>query len=248
MGMIKMLNRLQIIPWCLHLIGSQNSCFQLPAAPPPATIKLIKSDGMVNIYDRPVYVSELMMEFPKHMVCRSGSFYIGQKIPALSEHDQLQFGQKYFLLPTHLFHSVLSFVTIASFTQSRNSLLKKTASCSKPFDIQKTPSGCLRIRVSDDFIWQLMQQGRITQEDDEMGGSSNGVVCTTAQLQKDYSQLVGSRQWKPKLETIREKGEKRKKLPAFRIKTKNKLRSSSDNQINRHGFCSKPKIRFRARK
>lgn len=248
MGMIKVLNSLQIIRWCVHLRGSHNSCFQLPAAPPAATIKVIKSDGLVSIYDRPVYVSELMMEFPKHMVCRSGSFYIGQKIPALSEHDQLQLGHKYFILPTHLFHSVLSFVTIASLTQSRNSLQKKKVINCQPFDIQKTSSGCLRVRVSDDFIWQLMQQGRVVEEDDEMGGSSTSIICTTAQLQKDYSQLVGSREWKPKLETIREKGEKRKKLAAFRIKTKNKLRSSPDHQINRHGTSSKPKIRFRARK
>ncbi|PWA88465.1 hypothetical protein CTI12_AA119050 [Artemisia annua] len=165
------------------------------------------------------------------MVCRSDSFYIGQKIPPLEQHDRLQPGHTYFLLPSHLFHSVLSFVTIASFTSSSSkqhqdvhvaaddskmkaAFLKKAAasSCS-PFDIQKTPSGTLRIRVSELFISQLMM--------DQASSSSKGdhlvnldtsttlaadLLCTTPQLHKEYKQLVvGSRRgWKPKLEMIKE--------------------------------------------
>ncbi|XP_043714504.1 F-box protein At1g47056-like [Telopea speciosissima] len=99
------------------------------------------------------------------------SFYIGQKIQALSEDDQLQPGHNYFLLPKHFFHSVLSFVTIASsFASSskQQAFLKKAASCGQAFDIQRTPSGSLQIRVSDEFIPKLMEEGN-----DEMSMNGN---------------------------------------------------------------------------
>ncbi|KAK0592555.1 hypothetical protein LWI29_021221 [Acer saccharum] len=151
---IKLLN-LQMLPWCVHFVGKLPiSCLQIQPEiqqqPVIRTIKLVKSDGLVKIYDRPIHVSELMVEFPKHLVCRSDSFYIGQKIPALSESDQLQLGQK----------------------DSRNAFLKKAAAC-QPFDIQKSSTGCPRIRVSDEFLSQLMEDGRGVKEDQEVEDEEN---------------------------------------------------------------------------
>ncbi|KAI6670679.1 hypothetical protein NL676_005564 [Syzygium grande] len=252
MGIYKFLN-LQMIPWCFHLMGNHISCVQLqpePSPPPPpsaddGTVKVIHSDGLVKTYHRPIRASELMAQFPKHLVCRSDSFYIGQKIPALSEHDFLQLGHKYFLLPRQFFQSVLTFVTIASFVasqkpqdpstlprdgnSSRNAFLRKAAGC-QPFDIQRTPSGCLRIRVSDEFISQLMEEGGRGEKEASSEGSSGdgeqkpvGRVCTTPQLERDYSQLVGSsRRWEPKLETIRESDKKSRSSSSFGMKRRKK--------------------------
>lgn len=272
MGFIKYFN-LQMIPWCFHLLGRHASCVQLRPEPEPrvGSIKLIKSDGIVKIYHRPIHVSELMIEFPKHLVCRSDSFYIGQKIPALSEDDELQLGHKYFLLPQHFFQTVLSFVTIASFASSlpepsplssssltskgsRNAFVKRAAAC-QPFDIQKTPSGCLRLRVSDDFISQLLEEGKIREEDEKKDSSSKSesAVCSTPQLQKEYAQLVGSHRWKPKLETIRE-SEKRK-LSSFGMKRRKKPQPKGPQKNLRsehhlHVTCTKPppKIKIKSRK
>lgn len=264
---IKLLN-LQTIPWCFQFVSNPISCLQIQpdhVEPPIRTIKLVKSDGLVKIYDRPVHVSELMMEFPKHMVCRSDSFYIGQKIPPLSENDQLQLGHKYFLLPKHFFQTVLSFVTIASFASSRdsrNAFLKKAAAC-QPFDIQKTPSGCPRIRVSDEFLSQLMEEGNIKEENEKGLSKFKSKVCTTPQLQKDYTQLIGlSRQWKPKLETIKET--EKRKLSAFAMKRRKKTHSKTTQKTQRSTLLdhhhhhhatssttkppSKSKIKFRLRK
>ncbi|KAI3916936.1 hypothetical protein MKW98_014397 [Papaver atlanticum] len=253
---IKSLISLQMIPWpCVPLIWNHISCIHIRGdeeqqQPQPqqqggggggtTTIKVIKSDGLVKIYHKPINASDLMTEFPKHLICHSDSFYIGQKIQALSEKDKLQLGHKYFLLPQHLFQSVLSFVTIASFAtassksssqvspltttpssvSSANSVLtakvrknadvlNKVRSC-QPFDIRKTASGSLQIRVSDEFISKLMESPSSVKEDDQKNEDEdeNRVkqrICNTPQLQKDYSQLVGcSKQWKPKLETISE--------------------------------------------
>jgi hypothetical protein len=198
---LKLLN-MQILPWCFPAL---NGCLQFlhPSSDPPQpTIKLVKSDGHVQIYDTPINASDLMLEFPKHLVCRSDSFYIGQKIPHLSNTDQLQLGHVYFLLPNHLFQSVLSFVTIASFAaaaardHNRKLFLK-------PFEIQKCESGFLRIRVSDDFISHLIEEEGKQHSADPVITSR---VCNTQQLDKDYKQLVvtSRRHWKPKLETIKE--------------------------------------------
>ncbi|XP_026377144.1 uncharacterized protein LOC113271479 [Papaver somniferum] len=252
---LKSLISLQMIPWpCVPLIWNHISCIHIRGEeeeqqqPQPqhqgggggagtTTIKVIKSDGLVKIYNKPINASDLMTEFPKHLICHSDSFYIGQKIQALSEKDKLQLGHKYFLLPQHLFQSVLSFVTIASFAAASKSssqvsplnttpssvsstnsvltakvrknadVLNKVKSC-QPFDIRKTASGSLQIRVSDEFISKLMESPSSVKEDDEENEDEDRVkqrICNTPQLQKDYSQLVGcSKQWKPKLETISE--------------------------------------------
>ncbi|CAL5338052.1 unnamed protein product [Camellia sinensis] len=253
-----------MIAWscCFYLMGNHVSCVQLRQQEPPGgggggrSIKLIRWDGVVKMYERPIQVSELMLEFPKHRVCRSDSLYIGQKIPPLSQEDQLQPGHNYFLLPIHFFQSALSFLTITSFASSSTSISNNTSTSSRsnnqkknaflnkakssttsncqPFHMQKTPSGSVRIRVTEEFLWKLMMgQGKIKQqeEEDELDqdqddgrvccsrsststSTSTSRVCTTAQLQKEYSQLVGySRQscWKPKLETITESTEKKKK-------------------------------------
>ncbi|GAA0153871.1 hypothetical protein LIER_12005 [Lithospermum erythrorhizon] len=175
-----------------------------------ATIKLIRADGIVKIYHQPIKVSELVLEFPKHMVCNSDSFYIGQKIPALSQNDKLKHGNSYFVLPNHLFQSVLSVVSITSFLASSrkgsDDQFKKALLKCQPFHIQKTPSGILRVNVSDEFISRLMDGHKDDEDDNKL------LLCTTKELKKDYAQLVGVKQWKPKLETIKEKKEKKKKV------------------------------------
>lgn len=217
-------------------------------------IKVFKPDGEINLYDKPIRVSEVMTE--EYMVCRSDSFYIGQKIPPLSRHERLQPGHTYFLLPTHLFHSVLSFVTIASFTASskqdmsddsngttkmKAAFLKKAAasSCS-PFDIQKTSSGTLRIRVSELFISQLMidQAAAADHHGKELIEDAD-LLCTTPQLHREYKQLVvGSRRgWKPKLEMIKEtpsKGKRKVKMlfSASINRMKRKLKNNKTVQIS----------------
>ncbi|CAN6464569.1 unnamed protein product [Victoria cruziana] len=234
---VKFLN-LQMLSWCFQVMGSHRaSCLQLPADPssPVRTVKLIRSDGVVKVYHHPVTASELMIEFPKHLICHSDSFYIGQKIPALSADEELQLGHKYFLLPKHFFQSVLSFVTLASLASSSS----KNVVGIRPFDISKTAEGSLRIRVSDEFIAKLVEEGKVKEEEEGTENQTrgerqnqvhpiNGKVCTTAELQKDYTQLVRcrSQQWKPKLETIRESEKKISRLgKRFGIKRKKKGRS-----------------------
>ena len=56
-------------------------------------------------------------------------------------------------------------------------------------------------------------------------------VCTTPQLQKQYAQLMGSRHWKPKLETIKEM--EKRKISSFGMKRKKKSQLKNNIKIHR---------------
>lgn len=211
MGMSRKINQMMVAPFprCFHRI----SCAHLPRdddasakgssrrRSSSAVIRLVKSDGGVTIYERPIRAWELMEEFPKHMVCRSDAFYIGQITPALSHHDRLQPGHNYFLLPVNFFQSALSFAT---FLRCRYVVAGRP-----PFELEKTPAGGLRVKVTEEMIIQHQKEMELEAE----AARKMIRVCTTPQLRKDYELLVGRRlQWKPKLDTISEKGRQKKSL------------------------------------
>lgn len=206
MGINKFLTQ-RMIPGCLYAVDPPTAA--KPRKLATGCVKLIMMDGQVKVFHRPVIASELLTEHPNHRICHSDSFTIGQKIPALQEGELLKPGNSYFLLPLHFFQSVLSFVTLASSFSSFQSPSTSALVMQRAFEVHKTPSGKLQIRVSDEFIEKI----RETQKGvDEAGVVGRGRVCTTAALEKDYRQLVvdcRERQWKPKLETIKEAERKR---------------------------------------
>ncbi|CAL9216523.1 unnamed protein product [Arabidopsis halleri] len=215
-------------------------------------IKLVRSDGSLEVYDRPVVVSELTRDFPKHKICRSDLLYIGQKTPVLSETETLKLGLNYFLLPSDFFKNDLSFLTIATLKTPQNGsvLVKKTQQQPQPFLIQKGEKGeRLRIRVSEDFVSELMMEGKKNraneEEEEEEGREGEGRLCTTVKLKKDYVQLVGLRKWKPKLETITEtkamKAATKKKRKRFTVMKKKSQTDSSSKRKLQSKFKSKTK-------
>ncbi|XP_073054020.1 uncharacterized protein [Primulina eburnea] len=172
------------------------------------TIKLVMCDGEMRIYDRPIKAGELMDEFPKHMVCRSDCFYIGQKIPTLPQHHRLQPGHNYFLLPANFFQSTFTF---ASFLRCSSNFGVAA------FHIEKTPAGSLRIKLSEEYCQR---------QELEAAGMAKTLIITTPQLRKDYEQLVvlvRRNQWKPKLDTIAEK--KSNRISRSKRKTRKKKSS-----------------------
>jgi hypothetical protein len=210
-------------------MGNHTSCLKVNNN--KETIQLVHSDGAVQILHKPLSAAQIVQEFPQYLVCRSDSFYIGQKTPSLSPDDQLNVGNKYFLLPQHFFQSPLSLLSLASLispppspkapptstahlSAPLRSIERASVFC-EPFEIQKSDvGGGLRIRVCSEFVSKLMEDGRLNV--DERGRSVNGDnstddepgrLCNTPELQKDYARLVQCKAqcWRPKLETIKEK-------------------------------------------
>jgi hypothetical protein len=90
--------------------------------------------------------------------------------------EELQPGEACFLLPAHQFHSVLSFVSLAS---SLLLLLSSSAAATagggtgdagkkpgarRPFELHRTASGTLQIKFTDDF---LLADGGKGEDDEE---------------------------------------------------------------------------------
>ncbi|KAI0513469.1 hypothetical protein KFK09_009491 [Dendrobium nobile] len=174
-----------------------------PAPPKSSSVKVIGLDGRVIVYNRPVKAEELMKEHACHLVCRSDSFFIGQKLSALSAAEELQMGESYFVLPSQFFQSVLSFVTIASSIAKIGG--RGGGGSFKPFDIHKTENGKLQIRISEEV------EEMIGEEEEEI--KKDGVLCTTTDMVKEYEKIVGSnaQRWRPKLEMIAESPEGRRR-------------------------------------
>jgi hypothetical protein len=196
------------------LHASAPSCFPHPPSPPreeeerqrgkeEEAVRLVGCDGRVRAYRPPVTARELMQEHPRHLVCRADALLIGEKIPAVAAGEELQPGQAYFLLPAHLFRSVLSFVSLAS---SLLLLLSAAApggggkkQARRPFELCRTASGTLQIKFSDDFL-----VGAGAEEEEK---PRPAVLRGDERLEKEYEELVGygkARRWAPKLEPIEE--------------------------------------------
>lgn len=80
------------------------------------------------------------------------------------------------MLPRHFFQSVLSFASIASiavasarYSSPNISSGKKAVACSyKPaFDVVKTSSGSVQIKVSDEFMLRLTQKRKVRVDGEE---------------------------------------------------------------------------------
>lgn len=193
---------LQMLPWCFHMVTGQDPHHANSTRSEP--IRLVGSDGRVIVYHRPVSAAELMKEHPCHLICRSDSFFIGQKVPALSAGERLQPGQSYFILPTQFFHSVLSFVSLASSLLVSNTAQNngKKMPALRPFNIQKTAAGALQIRVCDEFLID-----KVKEEEAERRGR----VCSSAELEKEYKELCSKvHKWRPRLDVVMEGVERRK--------------------------------------
>ncbi|KAK1318734.1 hypothetical protein QJS10_CPB04g00047 [Acorus calamus] len=226
-----------MLPKCFHGMSDHIACIHHHH--PPQPVRLIHSDGFVKLYHRPVYASEPMNDHPKHLVCHSDSFFIGKKVPTLSEDDELVPGHSYFLFPSEFFQSALTFINITSSPFARKN--RNIAF----FEVKKTESGSLQVRVPDEFISKLMMKD---EEEEEKKKKRNAIeeqgeepivskVCTTPDLEKDYRLLVRckSRQWKPKLETIRESDRIRRRLgKAFGMKRRKKSQPSKVVVVAKH--------------
>ncbi|KAK4607406.1 hypothetical protein RGQ29_001305 [Quercus rubra] len=178
-------------------------CFQSNPNPKSSSssVKLVFWEGTTRILTGKHVAGEIMFEFPDKMVCHGDSFFIGHPVPALGIDDELMNGQTYFVLPIDRFAcSVLTASSLASLGSSPKNSPVNFGDC--PFEYIKGENGKVSIKVVPELITRLITRGK------EIGSSSpsNSVLCSTPELQKQYDQLVGSKEqvWSPKLETISE--------------------------------------------
>ncbi|OWM69141.1 uncharacterized protein LOC116212298 [Punica granatum] len=183
-------------------------------------IKLIFWEGNTRVLIGRHLAGEIMFEFPDMMVCHADSFFIGRPVPALAIEDVLVPGESYFVLPIDCFPCVgtLSASSLAALgsnspnnNNGKHSPMKNSFGEGRPFEYLRGEDGRVMIKVAPEFITRLiMKESGEGISSGTTGSSSSpchGVLCSTPELQKHYSQLVGSNKeqvWSPKLETISE--------------------------------------------
>ncbi|XP_019455220.1 PREDICTED: uncharacterized protein LOC109356353 [Lupinus angustifolius] len=167
-----------------------------------STVKLIFWEGTSRTLKGKHIAGEIMFEFPEKMLCHADSFFIGHPIPALSIDDELVPGQTYFVIPIDIFAchtlSASSLAALGSCVSNKSPI--KFGAC--PFEYLKGSDGRVLIKVMPEFITRLING----ENNNNNGSSSNSFLCSTPELQKQYEQLVKSKDqtWSPKLETISE--------------------------------------------
>ncbi|KNA20145.1 hypothetical protein SOVF_054060 [Spinacia oleracea] len=70
--------------------------------------KVLKWDGGLRVYSRPVKAAELMLNNPGQFVCPFSIVQIGNRVTGLLADDELEPHNLYFLLPMDLLYSVLT--------------------------------------------------------------------------------------------------------------------------------------------
>ncbi|RRT54682.1 hypothetical protein B296_00043717 [Ensete ventricosum] len=166
-------------------------------------VKLVFWGGTATFFPEKKPAGEVMFRFPDRIVCPADSFFIGLPIPVLSAAEELLPGRTYFVLPADRFRLDQT-LTVASLA-SLSPVPKKVSLAGdgqRPFAYVKGGDGRTLIKVLPEFISMVICSG-------EGGrGGDGGALCSTPELKRHYTQLVGSRgrrPWSPALERITER-------------------------------------------
>ncbi|PWA68170.1 hypothetical protein CTI12_AA311870 [Artemisia annua] len=175
-------------------------------------VKVIYWEGNTKtLTGRKRLVGEIMFEFPESMVCDADRFYIGHAIPALAIDDELKPGKTYFVLPLDIFSSeILSASSVAAFVRYT---ARRTPADLKdcPLEYIKVSEGRVLIKVKPEFIAKnlISRSGQDYIQENVVvtdNNVTNGSLCSTPELKKEYEALVRSKDqtWSPGLDTISE--------------------------------------------
>ncbi|CAA7388486.1 unnamed protein product [Spirodela intermedia] len=169
-------------------------------------VKLVFWGGATSLLSRSQLARELILSHPDHAICHADSFYIGRPVPALSAADKLIVGRSYLVIPVdRLPRHALTVASLKALWIAPSGPLIGLES--SPLQYTKSAEGRPVIKVSPEFMARIISGGGGSSDGDKSGEKSGGgSLCSTPELQKHYSQLVGSRtqQWSPKLKTISE--------------------------------------------
>lgn len=160
-------------------MGNVTSC--APSIISSGVVKVLFSNGRLEIYTRPVKAAELMLENPGKFVCESSSLKIGHRIHGLVADEELQRRQFYFLLPMEMLYSVLTLEEMSSLSYKASKALKHASfnNLGKIFP------------VLGDFCMFPHSEAKTSSDNN-----------APASEQEPVQRYLRQRSWKPALETI----------------------------------------------
>lgn len=198
-------------------MGNLISC-GLGHAPSKLVVKLVHSNGLVEEFYRPVRVGELTPDYPHHFICHSNDLSSNMRSDlappsALSDEDEMELGQIYFLLPKQVLASPLTQADIAALF-SKAALPRKASY--KGILVAPLPDmqdvDITHVTISPDFFKRLLAETRLQVPTTVSGPflSSNRLYCGTSTPDLDVASTshilakICTRAWRPLLDTIEE--------------------------------------------
>ncbi|XP_042502290.1 uncharacterized protein LOC122079682 [Macadamia integrifolia] len=107
-------------------MGNSTSC--APTIISGGAVKVLFSDGRLEVYTRPIKAAELMLENPRQFVCNSNDLKVGHRILGLAADEELEKRQLYFILPMDLLYSVLTNEELLSISYKASRAVKHGSS------------------------------------------------------------------------------------------------------------------------
>lgn len=166
-------------------MGNAASC--TPLAISSSNFKVLRMDGTLEVYSRPMKAGEFMVENPGHFLCNSSSLKAGQRIHGVAADENLELRQLYFLLPMELLYSVLTCEEMSALSYRAS---KATRHGSGFNSLGKIFPVCIFISGGSSSMNSI--------DGDDGGVEEEGPV-----------RFVRQRSWKPALESIAETCERK---------------------------------------
>lgn len=212
-------------------MGNLVSC-GLGHAPSKHVVKLVHCNGLVEEFCRLVRVGELIVNYPHHFICHSDDLRLmcgGSGVPpSLSEDDDMELGQIYFLLPREVLESALTQADIAALLSKAEVARKASYKGSHlPASLPPRPAAVVDMvmhmayvhegtsphvtSVSREFVERVLAETRLQLL--QQSNTSNTILskqqlCNNPELQSAFTTHIlaksCSRLWRPPLETIEE--------------------------------------------
>lgn len=177
----------------------------------PATGKVILSDGSVHVYDDPLTVAELMLEYPQQVVFEFKSATTRKKPSPLPADEKLERHKVYIMLPVKK-GKPASLTTLES-----KQLLLRANNVLKSPDFLSSTTGFLPFFVKicpASRKWVADKNGHVVKRKEELEENDlrEKEDCFEKMLEglEFMTRQVSGKGWRPSLDTIVEKGVKPK--------------------------------------
>lgn len=196
-------------------------------------VKLVHSNGLIEEFYRPLKAGELLIDYPQHFICHadglsqlmSGS--CNGLLATLSEEDEMDVGQVYFLLPKRMLDTTPSRTDITALISKASTARKASykgfqvgplplpARHGSPYghndddDEEEEDEEEVGRAVSRAFVRRVLAEAKLQMEKRTAADPSLGKqLSSNPQLQSAYTNHIVTkscaRLWRPPLDTIYE--------------------------------------------
>ncbi|KAK6946194.1 PADRE domain [Dillenia turbinata] len=138
-----------------------------------SSAKLIYLDGRVQEFKQPIQAGSILSLNPNNFICSSESMHINSFVPPVPDHEELQPGQLYFLLPQSYSNVPLSLQDLCALAIKAGAALGHPNTPHNNLSSRKLPSfsrknslkiivggqGCYRISAGEDMVGLISPMG-----------------------------------------------------------------------------------------